>query len=107
METFEKRSEAYNRNVFIVATICCVAILALCILYLESVSVIGPGLTFGAVFTLFYGLALAFSVQDDRFEVRGIGGRARDTAGPRLQEVRPASPRRFRKSGVKHGILSP
>jgi len=75
IDAFEKRSEAYNRNVFIVTTICCVAILSLCILYLETVPVIGPGLIFGAVFTLFYGLGLAFSVQDDRlrFVASGVG----------------------------------
>ena len=37
--------------------------LAHCLTYLERVSVIGPELTFGAVFTLFYGLSPAFSVK--------------------------------------------
>ncbi len=37
--------------------------------------VIGPGLTLGAVFTLFYDLALAFAVEDDRlrFVASGVG----------------------------------
>lgn len=36
--------------------------------------VIGPGLTLGAVFALFYGLVLAFSVEDDRLRFVAPGG---------------------------------
>ncbi len=35
--------------------------------------VIGPGLTLGAVFTLFYDLALAFAVEDDRLRFVASG----------------------------------
>lgn len=36
--------------------------------------VIGPRLTLGAVFTLFYDLALAFAVEDDRLRFVASGG---------------------------------
>lgn len=75
MDVYEAAIQDYNRTVFIVAAAASVIVLALNIQLLERVPVIGPGLTLGAVFTLFYGLVLAFTVDDDRlrFVASGIG----------------------------------
>jgi hypothetical protein len=66
-ETFREQSSDYNRVVSSIAIGAAVLLLVSSILWLVRLPVIGDGVTFGAVFTLFYGLIRAFMTDDEIF----------------------------------------
>jgi hypothetical protein len=66
-ETFREQLSDYNRVVSSIAIGAAVLLLVSSILWLVRLPVIGDGVTFGAVFTLFYGLIRAFMTDDEIF----------------------------------------
>jgi hypothetical protein len=66
-KAFQEQFSDYNRVVSSIAIGAAVLLLVSSILWISRLAVIGDGVTFGAVFTLFYGLIRAFMTDDEIF----------------------------------------
>lgn len=65
-EEYRQHSEAYNRNVALIAVVISVLILALSLTIAHNIPVISDGLLLGGVLTLLYGTGRSFGTGDER-----------------------------------------